>query len=158
MVISNWHSIFVQLSVTALMIAAVMLAVAADQSFTNPKEHLQVSGRLMFWIGFCTLALTVISGFLAFRDVGNDAALHQALIQHRNWAYGGFVLAGCTAASMWRCRTKALPPLALILVLVLSGLVLAVAYKGEARLRGHGSNMKPGMREAGKGQNHQQND
>lgn len=146
---------FVQVSVTALTIAAVMLAVAADQSLTNPKEHLQVSGRLMFWIGFCTLTLTVVSGFLALREVGNDSALRLAWIEHRNWACGVFVLAGCTAASMWRCRTKALPPLALILVLVSSGLVLAVAYEGEVTLRGHGANTESGMGEAGKGQNHQ---
>lgn len=158
MVVSNWHSIFVQLSVTAMTIAAVMLAVAADQSFTSPKEHLQVSGRLMFWASFCTLALAVVSGFLALSVLVNDSALLQAMIEHRNWASGVLIIAGCAAASVWHCRTKALPPLALILVLISSGLMLVTAWKSEVTLRGYSSNTKPEIREAGKGQNHHQND
>ncbi len=128
---SNWHPIFVQFSVASLVIATVMLAVAADQALTSPRDQLQIAGRSMFWIGAVMLMLTGITGLQTYYASVHVGSPHRAMTEHENWALWIFATIIPIAAVMWIHRSRALPPLALALLFFLTGLVLAAYIEAE---------------------------
>ena len=83
----NWHPVFVHFTVgllltsAALFVVTLCLPVAAKR-----RADLQLVALWNLWIGFALALVTAYFGWRAYNSVAHDAASHEAMTVHRNWA------------------------------------------------------------------------
>lgn len=85
--IPNWHPVFVHFTIGLLFTSVLLFLV----SWLLPgKEDLRGQLRVValwnLWIGYSIALVTAVFGWLAFNSVTHDAASHEAMTVHRNWA------------------------------------------------------------------------
>lgn len=154
-IIPNWHPIIVHFSVALLVTATVILTWATIKGRFDASDRLVSSGRLMLWLGLIAIAVTVAAGLQAFYSVNHDSPSHSAMILHKNWAFvtlTAFIVVGYI---MWRKRADSLSVLAIVALVLSTGLLLSTAYKGSELVYKYGLGVQSLPTVSGDGHDHE---
>lgn len=82
----NWHPVFVHFTV-ALLLVAVLLYIVAHFSPPGPfGRTVRLAARVNLALGVLFTVGTLLSGWYAYNTVPHDAASHEVMTLHRNWA------------------------------------------------------------------------
>jgi uncharacterized membrane protein/ketosteroid isomerase-like protein len=154
----NWHPIVVHFSVALITSASVVLLIAIAKRQRDYKEHLQVAGRMMFWIGFSALILTVLAGLQAYYIVAHDGPSHLAMTNHRNWALATLALSILSAGLMWRSRSKPLSNIVIASLMISTLSLFGTAYKGGDLVYRYGLGVASMPNVTGEGHDHEHSD
>lgn len=154
----NWHPIVVHFSVALITSASAVLLIAIAKKQRDYKEHLQVAGRMMFWIGFSALILTVLAGLQAYYTVAHDGPSHLAMTNHRNWALATLGLSILSAGLMWRSRLKPLSNIVIASLMISTLSLLGTAYKGGDLVYRYGLGVASMPNVTGEGHDHEHSD
>lgn len=83
----NWHPVFVHFTIGLLLTSAALFAVTLCLPMGSKRRaDLQLVALWNLWIGFALALITAYFGWRAYNTVAHDAASHEAMTVHRNWA------------------------------------------------------------------------
>ena len=138
-IIPNWHPILVHFTIGLLSTAVVFYLLSALLPVSERlKSNWQIVARWSLWTGMSITVLTLIAGYLAYNSVAHDTPSHEAMTEHRNWAFAtASAFALLTIWSIWTHFKKQLPSIAFLAFAVVSGGLLASTgwHGGEAVYR-----------------------
>jgi uncharacterized membrane protein len=101
----NWHPAAVHFPI-ALTITASLLLVAVRLGAEKVVSGLAASARLMLSLAALSAVIAVLLGWQAFASVAHDAAGHEVMLRHRNWALiASSGLLGLALWDGWRRRS-----------------------------------------------------
>ncbi|WP_455199484.1 DUF2231 domain-containing protein [Kaarinaea lacus] len=131
-IIPNWHPIFVHFTVALFSVAALVMLASYVLGSVTLRDQLRLVARWNIWIGAVFVALTVLSGLIAYNTVNHDTPSHLAMTNHRNWAL--VTSAVFLVLAIWLAATvragKATSGLFVVLLLAATGLLGVTAWKG----------------------------
>jgi uncharacterized membrane protein len=151
----NWHPLVVHFVIAFLLTSPVLLLIAA---FSPPgaryKTSLQAAGDWMLALGVIAAILAVAAGLQAYYSVAHDTPSHEAMTNHRNYAFATVALFGVFA--VWRFATRASAPAKLFGVLFLAATLLlaTTAWKGGRLVYHYGLGVKSLPAAEGEGHDH----
>lgn len=126
-IIPNWHPIFVHFTI-GLLFTSILLFLTGGILFDKPdlREQLWTVGRWNLWIGYAVALVTAFFGWLAYNSVTHDAASHEVMTVHRNWALTTLaIFLPVVLWSLFSYQQKKSTTWLFILVLVIGSLFLA---------------------------------
>ncbi len=124
-IIPNWHPIFVHFTV-GLLGAAVIMYLLSGLALGLAKP-LHTAARINLIAGVLVTVGTVLTGWYAYNTVAHDAASHEVMTTHRNWAL--FTAAVFLVLMLWalnRIRQKRREGPLFLLAIVLAAVPLSV--------------------------------
>ncbi len=138
-IIPNWHPIFVHFTIGLLGISVFFYLASSFLPVSDElKKNWQIVARWCLWSGMAVTLITLTAGYFAYNSVAHDTPSHEAMTEHRNWA---FATAGCFALltlwSIWLHMKEQAPGIIFLLFALLSGGLLASTgwHGGEAVYR-----------------------
>ena len=138
-IIPNWHPIFVHFTIGLLGISVFFYLASSFLPVSDElKKNWQIVARWCLWSGMAITIGTLLAGYFAYNSVAHDTPSHEAMTEHRNWAFAtaaSFAL--LTIWSIWIYRKQQVPGMAFLLFALLSGGLLASTgwHGGEAVYR-----------------------
>jgi len=157
-IIPNWHPILVHFTIGLLSTAVVFYLLSMLLPVGEKlKSHWQIVARWCLWSGMAITVLTLIAGYLAYNSVAHDTPSHEAMTEHRNWAFAtAAVFAVLTLWSVWIHLKKQIPSIAFLVLALVSGALLASTgwHGGEAVYR-YGLGVMSLPQTSGEGHSHE---
>lgn len=136
----NWHPIFVHFTV-ALFSVAVLLYIVAHVSGPGAfGRTVRTAARVNLALGVVFTVGTLLSGWYAYNTVPHDAASHEVMTTHRNWALiaaAAFGLLTLWAVRHWFRNQREGRGFVVAAAIAAAPLIVAGHYGGEL-VYGHG--------------------
>ncbi|WP_290649167.1 DUF2231 domain-containing protein [Aquisalimonas sp.] len=129
----NWHPIFVHFTVALLTVAVLLFIVA---HFSPPGAFgrtVRLVARVNLMLGALFTIGTVLTGWYAYNTVPHDAASHEVMTIHRNWALiaaATFALLALWCVRNWLSNRREGTAFVLATLLAATPLVMAGHYGG----------------------------
>jgi len=137
----NLHPVLVHYTVALYSTASVLLLLSKIISSEKIKGWLFKAGLINLWMGAVFSIATVWAGFDAFGTVVHDAASHEAMKNHRNWAVGTAILYWILTlwSVLFLCKKKSLGIFFIIIICVATLPLIITGYKGANLVYVHGT-------------------
>ena len=136
----NWHPIFVHFTVALLSVAVLLFLVVRFSPPGAFGRTLRMAARVNLLLGALFTIGTLLTGWYAYNTVPHDAASHEVMTTHRNWALAAaaaFALVTAWCVRIWLANRREGNVFVLVTVLAAVPLVMAGHYGGEL-VYGHG--------------------
>ncbi|MAZ44197.1 MAG: hypothetical protein CMF48_03355 [Legionellales bacterium] len=131
-ILPNWHPVLVHFTVALYFTAGMLLLLAKAFNGQHWTESVTKAAHINLWVGGLITFLTLGAGFHAYMTVPHDAVSHQAMTDHRNWAWMTapllFFVSGWSALKC--CKAKQFNPLFYLILLVGLFMLGVTAFKG----------------------------
>ena len=138
-IIPNWHPVLVHFTIGLLTTSVVFYVLSVFSPVGETlKNNWRIFARWCLWIGMGITLATLVAGYLAYNSVDHDTPSHEAMTEHRNWAFAtaaGFAI--LTLWSVWNRIKQQLPGLFFVIFALINGALLASTgwHGGEAVYR-----------------------
>ncbi len=86
-IIPNWHPIFVHFPIALVAISTLSFLLGILNKDSTFSKELIVVSKWCLWFAGVFAMITAYTGWLAYNSVAHDEPSHQAMTQHRNWAF-----------------------------------------------------------------------
>ena len=136
----NWHPIFVHFTVALFSVAALLFLVARFSPPGAFGRTARQAARVNLVLGVLFTVGTLLTGWYAYNTVPHDAASHEVMTTHRNWALiaaAAFAVVTGWCVRIWLANRREGNAFVLVVVLASVPLVMAGHYGGEL-VYGHG--------------------
>jgi len=155
-IIPNWHPIFVHFTV-ALFTIAVGLSILTPFIHSPLKSQWHTVMLWTLWFGAGFTVLTGLTGLFAYNTVAHDGPSHEAMTNHRNWAFVTiFIFFILTLWSIVRVRSNKVLGSVFVIGMLFGGIVLALtAWRGAEVVFRHGIGVMSLPKAEGEGHAHE---
>jgi|LWDU01.1.fsa_nt_gi uncharacterized membrane protein len=127
-IIPNWHPILVHFTIGLLSISVLFYFAERLLPIGHRwKEQWLHMANWSLWTGCAFTLMTVLAGWHAYNTVVHDAASHEAMTLHRNWALATaciFLIVGISAAAI--ARESSRPKLLFLSVSAVAAILLMI--------------------------------
>jgi len=157
-IIPNYHPMLVHFSIALLIIATLFYSASLLFGSGERSQTLLAAARWNLWVGVAISFVTVLTGWMAYNSVANDALSHQAMTLHMKWALPTLGL-WIVAVSWGFFSRKIKASLIFILFLWIStASLLVTGYLGAENVYRHGIGVMrlPASIDEGEGHGHEE--
>lgn len=139
-IVPNWHPFVVHFAIGLLMVSVVLFWVASLFSWLPFAASMTSAARWNLWLGTAFAVLSVITGLQAYGTVIHDSAGHEAMHDHRFWAFItlAIFLVAFVLSLFETGRKKAASPLVLLVLLAGFVTIAVTGYLGAKNVYVHG--------------------
>lgn len=139
-IVPNWHPFVVHFAIGLLMVSVLLFWLASLLSWLPFTSGMTAAARWNLWLGTAFAVLSIFTGLQAYDTVIHDTAGHEAMHEHRFWAFvtlGIFLVA--FALSLLELDRKKGASLLILLVLLAGFATIAMTgYLGARNVYLHG--------------------
>jgi uncharacterized membrane protein len=139
-IVPNWHPFVVHFAIGLLMVSVVLFLLASLFSGLPFTTGMTTAARWNLWLGTAFAVLSVMTGLQAYGTVIHDSAGHEAMHNHRFWAFItlGLFLVAFVLSLFETDRKHGASRLVLLILLAGFAAITVTGYLGAKNVYLHG--------------------